>query len=76
MVNSTGINTEYCSDEEYYNVEKKTEVEMLAETREKIESIILNIKSELISYSQNNSLPLCEYLDTDVLETFIYNIIN
>lgn len=76
MVNSTEINTEYYSDEEYYDADEKTEDEILAETREKIETIILNIKSELMNYSQNNSLPLCEYLDTDVLETFIYNIIN
>lgn len=68
------INEEYY-EEKYYE-EEKTEKEIMEETREKIDNIILNIKSELIVYSQTNTLPLCEYLDDDVIETFLYNILN
>lgn len=75
MVKYTDVFNEEYYEDEYYE-EEKTEKEIIEENQEKIDTIILNIKSELIAYSQTNTLPLCEYLDDDVLETFLYNILN
>ena len=74
MVKYTNLINEEYDDQEYYQ-EEKTEKEIIEEKQEKIDTIILNIKSELIAYSQTNTLPLCEYLDDDVIETFLYHIL-
>lgn len=76
MVKYTNLINEEYDDQEYYQEEEtETEKEIIEEKQEKIDTIILNIKSELIAYSQTNTLPLCEYLDDDVIETFLYHIL-
>ena len=77
MVKYTNLINEEYDDQEYYQEETETETEkeIIEEKQEKIDTIILNIKSELIAYSQTNTLPLCEYLDDDVIETFLYHIL-
>lgn len=73
MVNPNKIVNEYYFDEENDDDEEE---EILEEFQEKLDTIILNIKHELITYVQNNELPLCEYLDIYEIENYVYNIVS
>ena len=76
MVNPNKVDNEYYFEEESYEQEEQLEEEQLEEFQEKIDTIILNIKYELVSYAQNNHLPLCEYLDNGIIENYVYNLIS
>lgn len=55
--------------EEEENIEEDGESE--AERRVKFINVAHEIHSELLAYSRNNSMPLCEYLNIENVENYI-----
>lgn len=62
--------------QETYDYYETTEEDIKKEEGEKIETIVMNIKSELTKYSQDNALPLCEYLDYNKIDQYINFILS
>jgi hypothetical protein len=52
-----------------------TEEDNIKEEEEKIQTVTMNIKTELTNYIQDNGLPLCEYLDYDNINQYIRYIL-
>jgi hypothetical protein len=52
-----------------------TEEDNIKEEEEKIQTVTMNIKTELTNYIQDNALPLCEYLEYDNINQYIRYII-
>ena len=61
------------SYDDYYEM---TEEDIKKEECEKIQTIVMNIKSELTKYTQDNALPLCEYLDYNNINQYINFILS
>ena len=67
-----------CYDDEFqYNDDYNlgTEEDNIKEEEEKIETVTMDIKNELTNYIQDNTLPLCEYLDYDNINQYIRYIL-
>jgi hypothetical protein len=52
-----------------------TEEDNIKEEEEKIQTVTMNIKTELTNYIQDNALPLCEYLEYYNINQYIRYII-
>ena len=52
-----------------------TEEDNIKEEEEKIQTVTMNIKTELTNYIQDNALPLGEYLEYDNINQYIRYII-